>query len=65
MTEEIKETLNCIKDSETIFGGEYYIVHSDFIIALEEELKKINVNITVEIKELDGKKIINEIRRNQ
>lgn len=27
--------------------------------------KKINVNITVEIKELDAKKVINEIRRNQ
>lgn len=65
MSEKIKATLNCIKDSETIFGGEYYIVHSDFIIALEEELKKINTNITIEIKELDGKKVINEIRRNQ
>ena len=65
MNEKIKATLNCIKDSETILGGEYYLVHSDYIIALEEELKKLNTNITIEIKELDGKKIINEIRRNQ
>ena len=29
--DKLKVTLNCIKDSETILGGEYYVIHSDFI----------------------------------
>lgn len=41
MDKKIEATLSCIKDSETIFGGEYYIIHSDFIIALEEALEKL------------------------
>lgn len=40
--QKLKATLNCIKDSETILGGEYYVIHSDFIIVLEEEIDKIN-----------------------
>lgn len=35
---KLETTLNCIKDSETILNGEYYIIHSDFIIALEETI---------------------------
>lgn len=49
-------TLNCIKDSETILGGEYYVIHSDYVIALEEEINKLNININMEVK-IDGKKI--------
>lgn len=40
--EKLKDILIHIKESETILGGEYYIIHSDFIIALEEEIDKIN-----------------------
>lgn len=29
--DKLKVTLNCIRDSETILGGEYYVIHSDFI----------------------------------
>lgn len=56
MEEKLVEILNYIKDSETILSGEYYIVHSDYIIELEEEIKRLNINIDMEIK-IDGKKI--------
>lgn len=55
--EKLKETLNCIKDSETILGGEYYVIHSDFIIELEEEIEKLDTNITLKVK-IDSKKIL-------
>ena len=58
-TEEIKikATLDCIKDSETILQGEYYVIHSDFVIALEEEIKKINKpSIIIDIKDDENTK---------
>lgn len=61
MTDELVETLNCIKDSETILGGEYYVIHSDYVIALEEEIKKLSFNIYIE--EADGKKIYEILKR--
>ena len=60
---KLKAILNCIKDSETILGGEYYIVHSDYIIALEEEIKKLNTTITLDIKGINGEKVIDQIKR--
>lgn len=63
--EKLIATLNCIKDSETILGGEYYIVHSDYIIALEEEIKKLNTTIKIDIKEINGEKVIDLIRRSK
>ena len=41
MKEKVEATLNCIKDCETILNGEYYIIHSDYIITLEEALEKL------------------------
>lgn len=38
--DKLKVTLNCIRDSETIFGGEYYIIHSDFINEIIEVLNE-------------------------
>ena len=61
MTDELVETLNYIKDSETILGGEYYVIHSDYVIALEEEIKKLSFNIYIE--EADGKKIYEILKR--
>lgn len=57
MEEKLVEILNYIKDSETIMGGEYYVIHSDYVNALEEEIKKLNVNIDMEVK-IDGKKLL-------
>ena len=39
--EDMKEILNYIKNSETILKGEYYVIHSDFIILLEEKINKL------------------------
>lgn len=56
--EYIKEIIKNIKEkSEKILDGEYYVIHSDYIIALEEEIEKLNTNITLEIK-IDGKKML-------
>ena len=62
---KLRAILNCIKDSETILGGEYYIVHSDYIIALEEEIKKLNTTITLDIKGINGEKVIDQIKRSK
>lgn len=57
---KIEATLNCIKDSETILNGEYYVIHSDYIIALEEEIEKLNQpNIIVKVG--DAKEIREKI----
>ena len=61
MEEKLVEILNYIKDSETIMGGEYYVIHSDYVIALEEEIKKLSFNIYIE--EEDGKKIYEILKR--
>lgn len=53
MNKKIEATLNCIKDSETILSGEYYIIHSDFIIALEEEIKELQHTILRIVDERD------------
>ena len=63
-TKKIKATLECIKDSETILGGEYYVIHSDYIIALEEEINKLDTYITIEIPDPNGEKVIDNIRLN-
>lgn len=62
MNKKLKATLNCIKDSETILGGEYYVIHSDYIIALEEELNKLNLIIKNEIK-IDNKNVYEELKK--
>lgn len=62
MNEKLKAILNCIKDSETILGGEYYVIHSDYIIALEEELNKLNLTIKNDIK-VDYKRTNEEIKK--
>ncbi len=58
-------TLNCIKDSETILGGEYYVIHSDYVIALEEEIKKLNVNIDMEEVKIDSKKLLEILNKGE
>ena len=51
---KIEATMNCIKNSETILNGEYYVVHSDFIIALEEEIKKLtHPNIIIKVDDVE------------
>jgi hypothetical protein len=55
-------TLQCIKESETILNGEYYVIHSDFIIALEEEIIKLQTNIKLETINIDNKKLIEIIK---
>ena len=60
--ELLEETLNCIKNSERILGGEYYIIHSDYIIALEKETKKLGITIKMEEK-IDGKKVIEALKK--
>jgi hypothetical protein len=59
MKNEIKEILEKIKNSETIFNGEYYVIHSDYIIELEKEL---NINIKNEIK-IDSKRVYEELKK--
>lgn len=61
---KLKATLNCIKDSETILGGEYFKVHSDYIYALEEEINKID-NSTIIIKIADTEEIKNILEKNE
>jgi hypothetical protein len=53
---KLEATLNGIKDSETILGGEYFKVHSDYIYALEEEINKID-NSTIIIKIGDAEEV--------
>lgn len=60
--ELLEETLNYIKNSERILGGEYYIIHSDYIIALEKEIKKLGITIKMEEK-IDGKKVIEKLKK--
>lgn len=51
---KLKATLDCIKASETINNGEYFVIHSDFIIALEEEINKLTEE-PKKIEKLDHK----------
>lgn len=52
--EKLKATLNCIKDSETILNGEYYVIHSDFIFSLEEEINNIkNTDIIIKVENIE------------